>query len=118
MVATLQEAKSALEAQGLHVSLNNASSLLIGGAVVHADDELRLFKDACVLNRRAGLWVAVFPAEGLLVYEVAGALQELVSLVVAVYNHHRHAGGDFKDAFKGLVKEADKYLIGRSLSAV
>src|SRR4051794_7499852 len=106
---TLQEAKLVLEGQGLHVSVNSPSSLLIGGSVVDADDGLHLFKDACAVNRRAEEWVAVFPAEGLLSYEVPGPLPELVSLVTAVYDRYRQTGGEFKDAFKKVVKGAEHY---------
>src|SRR5262245_53000330 len=99
MIETAQQAKSALEAQGLHVSLNSPSSLLIGSSVADAGG-LPLFKDASALNRRAETWVAVFPADGLLTYEVPGGLPDLVPLILAVYAEHRRAGCQLPDAFR------------------
>ncbi len=115
MIETLQDARSALEAKGLCAS-GGAASLLIGGSVVdggdgYDGDGLRVFKDACALNHRAGSWVAVFPAEGLSTYEVLGTLPELVSLIEAVYDRHRQAGRSFKDACKEVVAEARQHLV-------
>jgi hypothetical protein len=118
MIETIQDVQSALEAQGLLVSVNNPSSLLIGGSVVDAGDGVRIFKDACALNRREDAWVAVLPAEGLLTYEVPGELPDLVSLISAVYHLYRRTGGPFKDACKQVVSALDQYLVGGPLTRV
>jgi hypothetical protein len=118
MIETVQQAKSALEAQGLHVSLNNPSSLLIGGSVTASGNGLSLFKDASALNRRAETWVAVFPADGLLTYEVPGGLPDLVPLIVAVYAEHRRAGGQLSEAFRQVVGNPEQYLVGHPLARV
>ena len=62
--------------------------------------------------------VAVFPAEGLSTYEVPGTLSELVSLLLTVYGHYRQNGGRFTDAFRQVVSEPDRYVVGRSLASV
>lgn len=118
MIETIQDARSALEAEGLHVSVNNLSSLLIGGSITDAGEGLTIYKDACAINCRAGQWVASFPADGLLSFEFPGSLPELVSLVVAVYDYHRQHEGELKEAFKRLIKDAEQFLIGRSLAGV
>ncbi len=118
MIETILDAKAALEAEGLFVTVNNLSSLLIGGVVSEDDEGLRLFRDACTLNYRAGKWIAVLPAEGLLTYEIPGSLAESVSLILTAYQHHRRTGGEFNNTFKHLVKDPEQYLIGRSLAGV
>jgi hypothetical protein len=117
MIATIADAKSALEADGLHVSAN-LSSLLIGGWIADGGDGLRIFKDACGLNQRNGEWVVLFPAGGLTQYEIPGTLGDGVALILAAYEDHRKNGGPFHDACKRVLKDADRYLIGGSLARV
>lgn len=57
--------------------------------------------------------VAVFPAAGLLSYEVPGDLRDLVPLIRGVYANHRRYGGPFKDAFARSVPDSESYLVGR-----
>ena len=61
MIATIADAKSALESAGLFVSVNS-SHLLIGGWIADGGEGLRIFKDACGLNQRNGAWIALLPA--------------------------------------------------------
>ena len=113
MIDTIQTAAESLRASGLHVSINGPFCLLIAPTVVDGGGGLRAFKSACALNSRDGLWVAVFPAAGLLSYEKPGSLSDLVAFVQAVYKQHRLAGGELKGAFEGLVQDPEQYLIGR-----
>src|SRR4051794_19997186 len=114
MLVTTLDAKAKLEAEGLHVSCNNAHSLWIAATVRDMGAGIKLSNDACSLIWNTGRWVAVFPAEGLLTYEVPGSLSELVSLITAVYADYRRAGEPLKDAFKRVMTDAEQYLVGHS----
>jgi hypothetical protein len=114
MLGTTLEAKAKLEGEGLHVSCNNAHSLWIAATVRDVGEGIKLSDDACSLIWNSGRWIAVFPAEGFLTYEVPGSLPELVSLITATYAHYRRAGGQFKDALKQVLTDPEQYLIGRS----
>lgn len=118
MLVTALDAKAKLEAEGLHVSCNGAHSLWIAGTVRDVGEGIKLSDDACSLTWHSGRWVAVFPAEGMFIYEVPATLPELVSAITAVYTQHRRAGGQFKDAFKAVVSDPERYLVGRSLGRV
>jgi len=117
MVATTHDEKVLLESEGLHVSCYSDRCLWIAASVRDAGG-IRLSDDACCLFWKSGRWVAVFPAEGQLIYEVPGSLSELVSLITAVYAHYRRTGGHFRAAFSEVVSEAEKYLVGRSPARV
>src|ERR1017187_3705845 len=118
MIETIQDAKSALEADGLIVAKSRMDSLLIGGWIADGGDGLRIFKDACGLNQRNGEWVVLFPSAGLQQYHVPGTLAQGVALILAAYQDHRKNGGEFHDACKRVLKDADQYLTGRSLAGV
>lgn len=118
MLVTTLDAKAKLEAEGLHVSCNNPQSLWIAATVRDMEAGIKLSHDACSLTWNSSRWVAVFPAEGLLTYEVPGSLLELVSLITAVYANYRQAGGSLKEAFKRVVPDAEQFLVGRSLAHV
>jgi hypothetical protein len=113
MLVTTLDAKAKLEAENLHVSCNDAHSLWIA-ANVREMEGIGVSEDACALICKSGQWFAAFPAEGISIYEVPGSLEDLVSLIVAVYNQYRSSGGPFKDALKQVVSEPDQYLVGRS----
>ena len=116
---TIQDAKKAIEGAGLVVSQSSfLPSLLIGSSTRDVGDGIHMYEDACGLNQRNGEWIVLFPAEGLTQYEVPGTLTEGVALILAAYRDHRKNGGLFKDACKRVLKDADQYLIGRSLAGV
>ncbi len=115
---TTLDAKVELEAQGLHVSNSNANSLWIADQVRDAGQGILQSDNACALIHDSGRWVAVFPAEGQLTYEIPGSLPELVSVIAAVYAQHRQAGGPFREAIKKVVDTPQQYLVGRSLARV
>jgi hypothetical protein len=116
MIVTASDAKARLEANGLYVSARGSSSLWIAGTVHDAGDGVIMSNDACSLIANAGGWVAVFPAEGLCTYELPGTLEELVATICAVYDQSRRGRGSFADAFRQVVRDADRYVIGRSLA--
>jgi hypothetical protein len=118
MLETTLDAKAKLEAEGLHVSCNNTHSLWIAATVRDMGEGIKLSDDACSLIGNSSGWVAVFPAEGLLTYEVPGSLSELVSVIAAVYAHSRRTRGQLKDAVTQVVTDAEQYLIGRSPASV
>jgi hypothetical protein len=118
MLVTTLDAKARLEAEGLHVACNNAHSLWIAAHVQDTGEGIRLSNDACGLLWDSDRWVAVFPAQGLLTYEIPGTLPDLVSLISAIYSQYRCAGGEFRDAFMRVVPDPEQYLVGRSLSRV
>src|SRR5438132_1508276 len=103
MLVTLLDAKAQLEAAGFHVACNNAHALWIAANVRDVGAGVGLSDDACSLLWDAERWVAVFPAGGLLTYEVPGTLPDLVSVIAAVYTLYRRAGGPFQDALKHVV---------------
>jgi hypothetical protein len=118
MLESSLDAKVKLEAEGLHVSCNNSHSLWIAATVRDVGEGIKLSDDACSLIWNSSGWVAVFPAEGLLTYELPGSLSELVSVITAVYAHCRRTRGSLTDAFKRVVTDAEQYLINRSPAPV
>jgi hypothetical protein len=58
-------------------------------------------------------WIAAFPAAGLLSYEVAGDLRDLLPLIRDVYANYRRLGGPFKDALPRSVPDPESYLAGQ-----
>lgn len=112
MLKTAADAKAKLETEGLHVAFNSPDSLWIAASVREAGDGITLSDDACSLIWKPSGWVAVFPGEGLLSYEVPGILPELVPLITAVYTHYRRAGGPFQAAFPKVVSQPERYLLG------
>jgi hypothetical protein len=113
MNETILGAKAELEAAGLEVKPSGERSLWIAATVKDAGGGIRLSNDASALLLQDDHWVAIFPADGTLNYEVPGDLQELLPLIRRVYTYYRRAGGAFKDAFKHAVPEPDTYLVGR-----
>ena len=118
MIETIQDAMTVLKAAGLAVSVTSFNSLQIGSSLDDVGEGLHIFRDGTALNPRNGEWVVLFPAEGLLQYHVPGTLADGVSLILAAYQEHRQNGGMFKDACKRVLKDADQYLVGRSLAGV
>ena len=117
MSTVLEDAKLRLEADGLFVSSADEKSLLIADEVIHLEEGIRLSQNACTLINDAGRWVAVFPAEGIRTYEVAGPLPDSLSLIENVYQQHRHGLVLLKDAFRKVVKNAQLYLRNGAESA-
>jgi hypothetical protein len=118
MLVTTLDAKAKLEAEGLHVSGNNPHSLWIAATLQDMGAGIKLSNDACSLTWTSSRWVAVFPAEGLLTYEIPGSLSELVSLITAVYADYRQVGGALKDAIKRAVPDVEQFLVGHSPAQV
>ena len=118
MLVTALDAKAKLEAEGLHVSCNSAHSLWIAANTREMAEGVKVSKDACSLVWDAGRWVAIFPADGLLTYEVPGTLSELVAVISAVYRQYRQAGGAFKDVLKQVVGDSEQYLVHPSPARV
>ncbi len=117
MAETILDAKASLEAEGLYVACTNDHALWIAVNIQDMGDGIRLSNDSCSLLWSSDHWVAVFPAEGLLTYEVPGTLPDLVPLISAVCAQYRRAGGAFKDAIKEVIGEPEQYLVGRSFLA-
>ena len=115
MVETILDAKSRLEAEGLYVSRNDAKSLWIAGSLTDAGEGVRLSQDACALFRKGDQWTVVFPAEGMLTYEMSDSLPELLTTISTAYQRYRLAGGQFKDIFKQVVSKSEQYLVGRTV---
>jgi len=118
MLVTILDAKVWLEKQGLHVACSGDHSLWIAAAVSDFGDGVKLSNDACSLFWNSDRWVAVFPADGMLTYEVPGNLDELTSLLVAVYHQHRRTGTSLSDVFRQVVDDSEQSLVGRSLSRI
>ena len=116
MIATILEAKARLEREGLHVSRNDDRSLWIAAKVSDGGDGVRLSNDACGLFWDVNRWVAVFPADGLLTYEVPGDLEKLTSLIAVVYGQYRRTETPLNDIVKQVVDDAEQYLVGRPLT--
>ncbi len=106
------DAKAELEAGGLTVKLSGETSLWICDTTQGADG-VRFSSDASVLLREDDRWIAIFPADGMLSFEVPGEIQVLVALIKGVYASYRHSGGPLKDAFSRSVADPEVYLHGR-----
>jgi hypothetical protein len=106
------DARAALEADGLTVKPCGEAGLWICDTIEEAGG-IRLSHDASMLQRENGRWVAIFPAAGMLSYEVPGDLRDLVLLIRDVYANYRRSGGAFKDAFARSVPDPEPYLVDR-----
>ena len=118
MIVTASDVEAHLEARDLYVSARGSSSLWIAATVHDAGEGAIMSNDACSLIADTEEWVADFPAEGLCTYELPGTLEELVAIICAVYDQYRRVRGAFTDAFRQVVPDADRYVIGRSLARV
>jgi hypothetical protein len=119
MIESLQDAVAVLKAAGLAVSVvTRFNSLQIGSSLDEVGEGLHIFRDGCGLNSRNSEWVVLFPSCGLQQYHVPGTLAEGVALILAAYQDHRTNGGEFHEACKRVLKDADQYLTGRSLAGV
>jgi hypothetical protein len=112
MKAGVLDAKAELEAGGLTVRPSGEASLWICDTIQEAGG-VRFSNDASVLLREDDRWIAIFPAAGMLSYEVPGGLQDLVELIKGVYANYRRSGGPLKDAFARSVPDPERYLQGR-----
>ena len=115
MIATIEDAKAQFESEGLHVS-RRADHLWIAVNLHEVGFGISMADDACALTKRADDWIATFPAEGMWIYEMPGALPELTATISAVVAQSRRTGSPFKDAFRQVVSEADRYVLGKSLA--
>ncbi len=113
MNQAILEAKAELEAGGLIVKRSGETSLWICDTIQDAGGGLHLSNDALTLLQQGDRWVAIFPAAGLLSYEVLGDLRDLVPLIRGVYANYRRYGGPFRDAFARSVPDPESYLVGR-----
>ena|SRR5579875_2113911 len=107
------DARAELEAGGLTVKPTGETSLWICDTIREAGG-VRLSNDASILLREDDRWITLFPAAGILSYEVPGELQDLVELIKSVYANCRRSGGPLKDAFARSVPDPERYLQGRS----
>src|SRR4051794_16929182 len=107
MVATIQEARARLEADGLHVGSGYQGALLIANSFTEGSEGIRVLHDACTLFEDGGGWLAIFPSKGMSRREVSGSLPDLVALIEEIYRRHRSAGGDFAEAVKQVVDSSE-----------
>jgi hypothetical protein len=110
MYATLPEVKSFLQEEGLHVSYDANSTLIVAAHVKQLDDGVQMSNDSCAMFPRASKWVAIFPGAGQRTYEVQGELSELVPLVIKVYREYSANGGDLSESFRRTMSNPDSYL--------
>ncbi|HEV3258797.1 MAG TPA: ImmA/IrrE family metallo-endopeptidase [Gemmataceae bacterium] len=113
MNQTILDAKGELEAAGLEVKPSGEGALWIAATTNDAGGGIRLSTDASTLLWKENRWVAVFPADGMLNYEVPGELYDLLPMIRGVYTRYRRLGGPFKDAFRRSVPNPESYLVGR-----
>jgi hypothetical protein len=113
----VHDAKAKLEMEGLHVSFNNPNSLWISAQLQEVGG-IKISKDACSLMGNLDQWIAIFPAGGLLNYEVPGSLPELVSLITEAFKQCRRESIPLKESFPQIIKDADQYLVGRTPASV
>jgi hypothetical protein len=106
------DARADLEAGGLTVKPRGETSLWICATIQDAGG-VRLSNDASVLLREGDRWIALFPAAGMLSYEVPGELPNLIELIKGVYANYRRFGGPLKDAFARSVPDPEQYLQGQ-----
>ena len=117
MISTINEAKAALESDGLRVSATGPDSLLVASGARQSYD-IEYLLNACVLIQTPTGWVAMFPWKGQRAHEIPGPLADLVSLILAVYAEHRLAGGEFGDAATRVLSDPERNPIGRALTQV
>ncbi len=113
MNQAILDAQAELESGGLIVKRSGETSLWICGTIKDTGGGIHLSNDASALLQQDDRWIAIFPAAGLLSYEVPGDLRDLVGLIQDVYANHRRFGGPFKDAFARSVPDPESYLTGQ-----
>ncbi len=113
MNQAILDAKAELEAGGLIVKSSGETSLWICATTRDTGGGLHVSNDASALLHQDDRWIAVFPAAGLLSYEVPGDLGDLVRLIRDVYANYRRHGGPFKEAFARSVPDPESFLAGQ-----
>jgi hypothetical protein len=110
MTRELIAARCLLQAAGLTVRADTDSSLWIASEFTTFEDGLRLASDACAIQRRNGVFVAVLPSLGHQTIEVPGPISHLSALVLAAYLRHRRQGGAFRDAVQAMLEKNRQLL--------
>jgi hypothetical protein len=116
MIATLQDAKAKLESEGLYVSCRD-DRLWIAANVRDAGDGIMVADEACALIRTGDAWSAIFPASRpFFPHEMPGTLPDLVATIAAVFAEKRRAQIQLGHAFRQVVSDPDRFLMGRKLA--
>jgi len=116
---TIELAHQMLVSAGLHAEMNEPDCMSIAGKLeIVGDRGIELSQDACVLFCEEGRWQVNFPGKGILAYEVTGTLDELVPLILSVYDDYRRRGGKFGEAFGRVESDSERYLVGRTPARV
>jgi hypothetical protein len=113
MNQAILDAGAELEAGGLIVKRSGEASLWICATTRDAGGGIHVSNDASSLLYQDDRWIAVFPAAGLLSYEVPGDLGDLVRLIRDVYANYHRLGGPFKEAFARSVLDPESFLAGQ-----
>ena len=114
MSTSIDIAVARMEAQGLHVTVRNPTTLFIAAVVDDVAPGFSVSNDATFLIDHGEKWLAIFPARGQCTFELPGGLTELTELVLSVYKDYREKGGRLHEAFMRVVPIHQRYLRGAS----
>lgn len=116
MITTLEEAKAKLESERLYVS-SGTERLWIAANVCDAGEGIRVADEACALIRSDLEWIAIFPGcRPFPPHEMPGTLPDLVATIAAVFAEKRRAQVQLGQAFRQVVNDPDRFLMGRKLA--
>lgn len=108
MIHTLDQARAAFTALGLHVKLTGEDGLWIAATVEEISPGIRMSRDASVLLEQDGRWVALFPSEGSAAVERAGSLSDLVDLIKAAYEARSRSREPFETVIRSVLRARDR----------
>ena len=118
MIHDTADVKTLVEAAGLYVYSSRPDSILIAssrtdGGPIGEDGYggITVFSGECGLFHTPEGWSARF-FKYQRVYEVPGTFDELVPMVLSVYEYHRLHGGELYEAFEQVVEDAERFLFG------
>ena len=111
MSQLLEEAKIAFASHGLYAAVKARRSIQIGTGTRPKEGGIGSVENDSAIVEIEGRWAALF-TKCMAQYEVPGTLYELVPMVLSVYEYQKQAGGELYEAFKHVVEDAERYLIG------
>ena len=111
VIRNLNEAKTAFASQGLYAAVSTRRTIQIGTGTQLTEGGIGLVENGSSIVEIEGRWTALV-TKYMAQYELPGTLEELVPLILSVYDHQRRHGGELYGAFEHVVEDAERYLVG------
>ena len=110
---SLLDVQARLETEGLYVSPVAPDFLWIAlGSSLIRRSEIVFSKEFCTLRKGGEQWIASFPSNPPLTYEMMGSLPDLESLIIKVFHQSSLSGVPLGKAFSDIEPDSERYLQG------